>query len=189
VRRPRGTGPTGPGCAVRRGWRTGSGRPAGCRWRQGSGPPPARRFRGRAGPVLEPTGHGRCGHGSRSRAPGPGWRGGWVWRRVGDGERCGASHDWAVRLRAQRRWLVVERLPAYAPDLNPLEGLRQPQRRRARQPHQRAPERHHRRGARRHRPHPRHTASALLVPPRDRTPRVVALPSYPANLSWAKLKG
>lgn len=24
---------------------------------------------------------------------------------------------------SQRRWLVVERLPAYAPDLNPVEGL------------------------------------------------------------------
>jgi len=26
-------------------------------------------------------------------------------------------------LRAQRSWLVVERLPGYAPDLNPVEGL------------------------------------------------------------------
>ena len=26
-------------------------------------------------------------------------------------------------LNTQRRWLVVERLPAYAPDLNPVEGL------------------------------------------------------------------
>ena len=26
-------------------------------------------------------------------------------------------------LRTQRSWLVVERLPAYAPDLNPVEGL------------------------------------------------------------------
>jgi DDE superfamily endonuclease len=26
-------------------------------------------------------------------------------------------------LATQRRWLVVERLPAYAPDLNPVEGL------------------------------------------------------------------
>jgi transposase len=27
----------------------------------------------------------------------------------------------AAWLRAQRRWLVVERLPVYAPDLNPVE--------------------------------------------------------------------
>jgi transposase len=26
-------------------------------------------------------------------------------------------------LNRQRSWLVVERLPAYAPDLNPVEGL------------------------------------------------------------------
>jgi transposase len=26
-------------------------------------------------------------------------------------------------IRSQRRWLVVERLPGYAPDLNPVEGL------------------------------------------------------------------
>jgi transposase len=26
-------------------------------------------------------------------------------------------------LNRQRHWLVVERLPAYAPDLNPVEGL------------------------------------------------------------------
>jgi hypothetical protein len=26
-------------------------------------------------------------------------------------------------LNSQRHWLVVERLPAYAPDLNPVEGL------------------------------------------------------------------
>jgi putative transposase len=29
-------------------------------------------------------------------------------------------HAW---IRTQRRWLVVERLPGYAPDLNPVEGL------------------------------------------------------------------
>jgi hypothetical protein len=29
----------------------------------------------------------------------------------------------ADRLRTQRSWLVVERLPAYTPDLNPVEGL------------------------------------------------------------------
>jgi hypothetical protein len=29
-------------------------------------------------------------------------------------------HAW---IRTQRSWLVVERLPAYAPELNPTEGL------------------------------------------------------------------
>ena len=31
-----------------------------------------------------------------------------------------AMRDW---LNTQRSWLVVERLPAYAPELNPVEGL------------------------------------------------------------------
>jgi transposase len=34
--------------------------------------------------------------------------------------RSTAMRDW---LNTQRSWLVVERLPAYAPDLNPVEGL------------------------------------------------------------------
>jgi len=34
--------------------------------------------------------------------------------------RSRAMHAW---LRRQRSWLVVERLPAYAPDLNPVEAL------------------------------------------------------------------
>jgi transposase len=34
--------------------------------------------------------------------------------------RSRAMHDW---LNTQRSWLVVERLPAYAPELNPVEGL------------------------------------------------------------------
>jgi transposase len=34
--------------------------------------------------------------------------------------RSTAMHTW---LNNQRSWLVVERLPAYAPDLNPVEGL------------------------------------------------------------------
>jgi transposase len=34
--------------------------------------------------------------------------------------RSTAMRDW---IRTQRSWLVVERLPAYAPDLNPVEGL------------------------------------------------------------------
>ena len=34
--------------------------------------------------------------------------------------RSRKMHHW---LNQQRAWLVVERLPAYAPDLNPVEGL------------------------------------------------------------------
>ena len=34
--------------------------------------------------------------------------------------RSTAMRNW---LATQRSWLVVERLPAYAPDLNPVEGL------------------------------------------------------------------
>jgi transposase len=39
----------------------------------------------------------------------------------------GLSSHWSTRMRAwldsQRDWLTVERLPAYAPELNPVEGL------------------------------------------------------------------
>jgi transposase len=39
----------------------------------------------------------------------------------------GLSAHWSTKLRAwlvsQRDWLTVERLPAYAPELNPVEGL------------------------------------------------------------------
>jgi transposase len=34
--------------------------------------------------------------------------------------RSNAMREW---LNTQRHWLVVERLPAYAPELNPLESL------------------------------------------------------------------
>jgi transposase len=34
--------------------------------------------------------------------------------------RSRRMHAW---IRTQRRWLVVKRLPGYAPDLNPVEGL------------------------------------------------------------------
>ena len=38
---------------------------------------------------------------------------------------CPAHPSTAMRawIRTQRSWLVVERLPAYAPELNPVEGL------------------------------------------------------------------
>jgi transposase len=40
-----------------------------------------------------------------------------------DGLPAHRSHAMHAFLRSQRRWLVVERLPAYAPELNPVEGL------------------------------------------------------------------
>jgi transposase len=40
-----------------------------------------------------------------------------------DGLPAHRSNAMRVWLNTQRSWLVVERLPAYAPDLNPVEGL------------------------------------------------------------------
>jgi transposase len=40
-----------------------------------------------------------------------------------DGLPAHRSKCYAGWLNIQRSWLVVERLPAYAPDLNPVEGL------------------------------------------------------------------
>ena len=40
-----------------------------------------------------------------------------------DGLPAHRSRAMLAWLRTQRSWLVVERLPAYAPDLNPVEGL------------------------------------------------------------------
>ncbi|HEY5988936.1 MAG TPA: transposase, partial [Streptosporangiaceae bacterium] len=40
-----------------------------------------------------------------------------------DGLPAHRSHAMRVWLRRQRSWLVVEPLPAYAPDLNPVEPL------------------------------------------------------------------
>jgi transposase len=40
-----------------------------------------------------------------------------------DGLPAHRSRAMGAWLATQRRWLVVERLPAYAPDLNPVEGL------------------------------------------------------------------
>jgi DDE superfamily endonuclease len=40
-----------------------------------------------------------------------------------DGLPVHRSRAMLAWLRAQRSWLVVERLPAYAPELNPVEGL------------------------------------------------------------------
>jgi hypothetical protein len=40
-----------------------------------------------------------------------------------DGLSAHWSHKMRAHLDAQRDWLAVERLPAYAPELNPVEGL------------------------------------------------------------------
>jgi transposase len=42
---------------------------------------------------------------------------------IWDGLPSHKSKDMQAFLKAQRRWLTVERLPAYAPELNPVEGL------------------------------------------------------------------
>jgi transposase len=42
---------------------------------------------------------------------------------IWDGLPSHRSRKMQAHIRAQRRWLVVERLPGYAPDLNPVEGL------------------------------------------------------------------
>jgi hypothetical protein len=42
---------------------------------------------------------------------------------VWDGLPAHRSHAMGAWLRRQRSWLVVEPLPAYAPDLNPVEPL------------------------------------------------------------------
>jgi transposase len=42
---------------------------------------------------------------------------------IWDGLPSHRSRKMQAWIRAQRRWLVVERLPGYAPDLNPVEGL------------------------------------------------------------------
>jgi transposase len=40
-----------------------------------------------------------------------------------DGLGAHRSHAMRAFLATQRDWLVVERMPAYAPDLNPVEAL------------------------------------------------------------------
>jgi transposase len=42
---------------------------------------------------------------------------------IWDGLPSHRSRRMQAWIRAQRHWLVVERLPGYAPDLNPVEGL------------------------------------------------------------------
>jgi transposase len=42
---------------------------------------------------------------------------------IWDGLPSHRSRRMQAWIRSQRRWLVVERLPGYAPDLNPVEGL------------------------------------------------------------------
>jgi hypothetical protein len=76
--------------------------------------------------------------------------------------RSTAMRDW---IRSQRSWLVVERLPAYAPDLNPVEGLWSSLKgRRAGQPHLADPGRGHPAGSSRYRPRPPHSAPGRRIP-------------------------
>lgn len=42
---------------------------------------------------------------------------------IWDGLPSHKSKDMQAFVKTQRRWLTVERLPAYAPELNPVEGL------------------------------------------------------------------
>jgi transposase len=42
---------------------------------------------------------------------------------IWDGLPAHRSRNMHAWISAQRSWLMVERLPAYAPDLNPVEGL------------------------------------------------------------------
>jgi transposase len=42
---------------------------------------------------------------------------------IWDGLPSHRSRRMQAFIRSQRRWLVVERLPGYAPDLNPVEGM------------------------------------------------------------------
>jgi putative transposase len=42
---------------------------------------------------------------------------------IWDGLPSHRSRKMQAHIRSQRRWLVVKRLPGYAPDLNPVEGL------------------------------------------------------------------
>jgi putative transposase len=42
---------------------------------------------------------------------------------IWDGLPSHRSRRMQAWIRHQRRWLIVERLPGYAPDLNPVEGL------------------------------------------------------------------
>jgi hypothetical protein len=84
---------------------------------------------------------------------------------VWDGLPAHRSHAMRAWLRRQRHWLVVEPLPRYAPDLNPVEGLWSNLKGgRAGQPGRRHPRRGHRRGRARHPTHPGHPLVAVLVP-------------------------
>ena len=76
---------------------------------------------------------------------------------IWDGLPSHRSRKMQAYIRAQRRWLVVERLPGYAPDLNPVEALwgnikgtraGQPVRRQHRRARPRRPSRHRPRSSR-----------------------------------------
>jgi hypothetical protein len=84
---------------------------------------------------------------------------------VWDGLPAHRSLAMAAWLRRQRHWLVIEPLPGYAPDLNPVEALwANLKGGGAGQPGRRHPRRGHRRGRTRHPTNPGHPPLALLVP-------------------------
>jgi hypothetical protein len=94
---------------------------------------------------------------------------------VGDGLPAHPSKAMGAWLRRQRSWLVVERLPGYAPDLKGGRGaVVQPQGRGAGQPGRRHPRRGHRGGRAGYPADPGHPASSLLVPTPLRPESVVS---------------
>ena len=86
---------------------------------------------------------------------------------IWDGLPSHRSRKMQTHIRAQRRWLVAERLPGYAPDLNPVEGLwGNVQGLRAGQPVRRQHRRTHPGRPRRHQPRPlRHGPRVRLPAP------------------------
>jgi hypothetical protein len=78
-------------------------------WRQRLLPHPPRQLRHR--------------HPDRGDRPAAGVPGGEKATLLWDGLACHRSRAMRAFLATQRDWLVVERLPAYAPELNPAEGL------------------------------------------------------------------
>ena len=84
---------------------------------------------------------------------------------VWDGLPAHRSLAMRAWLHRQRHWLVVEPLPSYAPDLNPVEALWASLKgMELANPRRRHPQRRHRGGRTRHPADPRHPPPGLLVP-------------------------
>jgi DDE superfamily endonuclease len=92
-----------------------------------------------------------------------------------DGLPAHRSHAMRAWLRRQRSWLVVEPLPGYAPELNPVEPLWASLKGGgAGQPGRRHPRGGHRRGRAWRPPHPPYPPPGLLVPALLRPVRLVS---------------